>query len=157
MRLKVNSLSNNNILDWSKLKAFADDKINLNQKLKLDMEREEKIVGKGENAAYQHFLLFQWCFQNLSLSGSLKVVFVWLRVNYILQWIPLNCNPDNGDFRLFATFRLAPILFPFRQCKIHRIIGTLIKDIFGLLQQKSLHRLELFLFISNFGTYSEFK
>ena len=74
-----------------------------------------------------------------------------LTFSYI-QWIPLYRNPDNGDFRLFATFCLAPILFPFRQCKIHRIIGTLIKDIFGLLQQKSSHRLEFFLFISNFGT-----
>ena len=78
-------------------------------------------------------------------------------IDVIIQWIPLNCNPDNGDFRLFVTFLLAPILFPFRQCKIHQIIGTLIKDIFGLLQQKSLHRLKLFLFISNFETYSEFK
>ena len=69
-----------------------------------------------------------------------------------IQWIPLYRNPDNGDFRLFATFRLAPIFFPFRQCIIHQIIGTLIKDIFSLLQQKSLHRLRFFSFISNFGT-----
>ena len=26
-------------------------------------EREENIVGKGENAGYQHFLLFPQCFQ----------------------------------------------------------------------------------------------
>ena len=32
---RINSLSNNNFLDWSKLKAFAEDKINatLQQKL----------------------------------------------------------------------------------------------------------------------------
>ena len=30
-----------------------------------------------------------------------------------LQWFILNRNPDNGDFRLFATFCLAPFLFPF--------------------------------------------
>ena len=29
-----NSLPNDKILDWSKLKAFADDKINMNEKLK---------------------------------------------------------------------------------------------------------------------------
>ena len=74
-----------------------------------------------------------------------------------IQCIPLIRNPDNGDFWLFATFHLALILFPFRQCKNHLIIWTLIKDIFGLLQQKSSHRLDLFLFISNFGTYGDFK
>ena len=33
----------------------------------------ENIVGKGENAGYQHFLLFLQCFQKLSFSGLLKV------------------------------------------------------------------------------------
>ena len=34
-------------LDWSKLKAFADDKMNVTQKLKFVLEREGNIVGKG--------------------------------------------------------------------------------------------------------------
>ena len=50
-------------LDWSKLKAFADDKINSNEKLKL-LRRARTIVGKGENDGCQHFFLFQQCFQN---------------------------------------------------------------------------------------------
>ena len=54
---------NDNILDWSKLKAFQDDKINVNQKLKFDFGRIENIVRKEENAGYQHFLLFPQCFQ----------------------------------------------------------------------------------------------
>ena len=37
----------------------------------------ENIVGKGENAAYQHFLLFLQCFQQASFSKSLKVGIVW--------------------------------------------------------------------------------
>ena len=37
------------------------------------LERVENIVGKGENAGYQHFLLFQQCFQNLSFPRVLKV------------------------------------------------------------------------------------
>ena len=53
-----NSLSNDKILDWSKLKAFADDKIDVGEKLKLDLWRVEN-VRKGENAGNQHFLLFQ--------------------------------------------------------------------------------------------------
>ena len=39
-------------------------------------DRVENIVGKGQNAGYQHFLLFPQCFQKLSFSGSLKVVIV---------------------------------------------------------------------------------
>ena len=33
----------------------------------------ENIVGKGENAGYQHSLLFPQCFQKASLQESLKV------------------------------------------------------------------------------------
>ena len=36
----LNSLPNNRILDSSKLKAFADDKINVTKELKLILERE---------------------------------------------------------------------------------------------------------------------
>ena len=49
---------NDKILDLSKLKAFADDKINVTENLKLVLGRVEKIAGKGENAGYPHFLLF---------------------------------------------------------------------------------------------------
>ena len=58
-------------LDWSKLRAFADD--NLNGTLNFVLERVENIVEKGENAGYQHFLLFQQCFQKASFQGSSKV------------------------------------------------------------------------------------
>ena len=61
--LGAKSLQNDEILDWSKLKAFADDKLKCeNQKLKFDMGRVENIVGKGENGGYQHFLLFPTMF-----------------------------------------------------------------------------------------------
>ena len=73
----INSLPNDKILDWSKLKAFADDKINVNKKLKFGLEKEENFVEKGENAGYQHFLLFPQCFQQPSFLGSLKVRIVW--------------------------------------------------------------------------------
>ena len=49
------SLPNNKILYWTKFKAFADDKVNLNEKIKLVWGRVENIMGKEENAAYQHF------------------------------------------------------------------------------------------------------
>ena len=72
-----NSLPNDKILDWSKSKAFASNKIIVNQKLKFDMGMVENIVGKEENAGYQHFLLYPQCFQKVSFSGSLKVGIVW--------------------------------------------------------------------------------
>ena len=52
------TLPNNKILDLSKLKGSADNKINVTKKLKFALERAENIVGKGENSDYQHFLLF---------------------------------------------------------------------------------------------------
>ena len=45
-----NSLSNDKILDWSKLKAFADDKIKLLKKMIFVFNRVKNIVGKTENA-----------------------------------------------------------------------------------------------------------
>ena len=41
------------------------------------MEWLENIVGKGENAGYQHFLLFPQYFPKASHSGLLKVEIVW--------------------------------------------------------------------------------
>ena len=60
--LSFNFLPDDKILDWSKLKAFADEKINETEKMKFVFGRVENIVGKGENAGYQHFLLFTQCF-----------------------------------------------------------------------------------------------
>ena len=48
----------NNILDWSKMKVFADDKINVTEKWKFVFRKTENIVGKGENAGSRQFLLF---------------------------------------------------------------------------------------------------
>ena len=68
----INSLPNYKILDMIKLKAFADEKLNV-----LIFDREANTVGKGENAGYQHFLLFLQCFPKPSSSGSLKVRIMW--------------------------------------------------------------------------------
>ena len=57
-----NSLPNDSILDWSKLKALADDKIIVTEKLKFVFGRVENVVEKGENAGYQNVLLFPQCF-----------------------------------------------------------------------------------------------
>ena len=44
-------------------------------------DRVENIVGKGENAGYQQFLLFPQCFQKSDLLGSLKLRTLWERLN----------------------------------------------------------------------------
>ena len=67
------SLPHDKITDWPKFKAFTNDKLITTQKLKFVHGRVENIVGKGENAGYQHFLLFPQCFQKLSHLEVLKV------------------------------------------------------------------------------------
>ena len=66
---RVYSLPNDKILDWSKLTAFADDKKILTEQLKFVSWRVEKIMGKGEKAGYQHFLIFPQCFKRLLFQG----------------------------------------------------------------------------------------
>ena len=58
-----NPLQKDKILDWFKLKAFADDKVNIAEIIISLSNRVENIVGKGENAGFQHFLIFPQCFQ----------------------------------------------------------------------------------------------
>ena len=45
------------------MKTFADNILTVGKKLKFLFNQVENIVGKGENAGYQHFLLFPQCFQ----------------------------------------------------------------------------------------------
>ena len=62
MIVTLNSLPNAKILDVTKLKAFADDKINVAQMTISVFDMVDNIAGKGENAGNQHFLLFPQCF-----------------------------------------------------------------------------------------------
>ena len=68
-----NSLPHDKILTWSNLKEFAGNKKEVVQMMKFVLDWFENIVGKGENAGYQHFLLFPQCFQKSFFFGrSLK-------------------------------------------------------------------------------------
>ena len=58
----VNHLPNNKFFDVTKLKAFADYKLNVARMIIFLFDRAEYTVGKGRNAGYQHFLLFLQCF-----------------------------------------------------------------------------------------------
>ena len=67
-------------LDMTKLKAFADDKLNVAKITASLCDRVEKSVEKEENAGNQHFFHFPQCFPKPSSLGSLKVGIVWQRV-----------------------------------------------------------------------------
>ena len=77
-----NPLPDDKIFDWSKLKAFADNNLNVAKMMISLYDRVENIVGKGENAGYQHFLLFPQCFQKASFPEASKGVIVWEWVKY---------------------------------------------------------------------------
>ena len=65
-----NPLPNNKILDLSKLKAIEHYESKVLKMMIFVFGRVENIVGKGENAGYQHFLLFPQCFQRAFYPGS---------------------------------------------------------------------------------------
>ena len=51
-KLSINPLPNDKILDLTKLKAFADNKLNVAKIIIFLYDRAENTVGKGENAGY---------------------------------------------------------------------------------------------------------
>ena len=63
-----------------KLEAFADDKSNVTQNLKVVLGRVEHIVEKGEKCWLLAFSPFPHCFQKPFFSGLLKVGIGWYRV-----------------------------------------------------------------------------
>ena len=73
----VKPLPNDNFLNWSKLEAFADNITKVTDKLKFVLGKVENILGNGENAGYQHFLLVPLCFQKASYTGLFKIMIVW--------------------------------------------------------------------------------
>ena len=74
---QINLLPNDKILNMTKLKAFADNQLNIARMMISLLDRVENTVGKEENAGYQHFLLFLQCFLKPSSLGSLNVGIVW--------------------------------------------------------------------------------
>ena len=66
---KFNSLPDGKILDWCKLKAFADNKIKVLKMIIFVFGTTENIVGKGENAGNQHFFLSHNVLKGLFIQG----------------------------------------------------------------------------------------
>ena len=73
----------------------------------------KNIVGKGENAGYQHFLLFSECFQKAFYSGSIKVGLVWERVKSIIVICSLHNETKMNWSKIKAiadNFNVAPMM-----------------------------------------------
>ena len=69
-----NSLPNDKILDWPKLKAFADNNLYVAKMMISLYDGAENIVEKKEeNSGYQHFLLFPQCFWTGFLHRVVKI------------------------------------------------------------------------------------
>ena len=58
----LNSVPHGKIIDLTKLKAFAVDKLNIAKMMISVFDWVENTVGKGENAVYHHFLLLSCVF-----------------------------------------------------------------------------------------------
>ena len=73
----VKPITRGQILDYSKLKDFADDNFKFDENGRKLSNQVENTVGKGEIARYEQFLLFPQCFQKACFSGASKGVIVW--------------------------------------------------------------------------------
>ena len=59
-------------MDLSKLKAFADDNLNVTKTLKFALGRVENIAGKGEKMLVTSISLFPTMFSKAFLSRGVK-------------------------------------------------------------------------------------
>ena len=80
----LNPLPDDKILDWSKLKQFADDNFKFDENSRKFSRQVENTVGKGEIARHEQFLLFPQCFQKACFPGASKGVIVW-------EWLKSEC------------------------------------------------------------------
>ena len=84
---KVIPFPHHKILDQTKLKAFADNKLNVTKMIISVFDRVEKHRGKRRTCLYKQILLFLQCFQKASFRDPSKGVIVW-------EWIKENFKAD---------------------------------------------------------------
>ena len=75
--LTLHSLPDDKIVDWYKLKQFADNTLKCISNEKHVPYRVENIVRKREIACYKQFLLFSQCFPQLYILGASKCGILW--------------------------------------------------------------------------------
>ena len=72
-------------MSLSKLKTFAEDKLNFSPNIEIVFDQVENIVGKGESAGPLHFLLFLFIFffpKSLFALGCPKLLLRDKGLNY---------------------------------------------------------------------------
>ena len=86
------------VLDWSKLKAPADDKVNVREKSKFVFRRKENIVEKGENAGISIF--------SYSHNVSKNVFFkVWIMCKVLVDFKKdIDCIVFNAVFQHYFCY-----------------------------------------------------
>ena len=72
MEKMLNSLPKENNLDWSKLKACADDEINVNEKIEIWLENGRKHCGKKEKMLVTSIFSFSYNVFKSFFSRSIK-------------------------------------------------------------------------------------
>ena len=68
----MNSLPNDKILDWSKLKAFADEKNNCDRKIEISFGKRKKHCGKRRKCWLPAFYPFPTMFSKGFLYRVIK-------------------------------------------------------------------------------------
>ena len=102
-----NPFPHDKILDQTKLKAFADDKLNVTKMIIYVFDRVENIVGKGEIACTSNFSFSHNFFQKASFSDPSKGVIVsdWVKC-YLKLLVKLEQNSTN--YLTSKSFMLIP-------------------------------------------------
>ena len=72
MEMPFSTSPNYKFLDMTKLKAFADDRLNISEMTISRCDRVENTVVKEENAGYEHFLLFPTVFSKAFFYRVIK-------------------------------------------------------------------------------------
>ena len=104
-------------------------------------ERVEKTVGNGENAVYQHFLLFPQCFPKSSSLGSLKIRIVGCLPAFSpfskVLFVRIVKNRDSG-VKTRLDFNTFTFLFRCTELKINHLWPGWLQfyDLFSVLQRK---------------------
>ena len=73
----------------------------MTQKLKFSLGRVENVVGKGENAGYQHFLLFPQCFQKDTFSRAFKSGLCGKELINFINFLVVDWKVADGDVTTF--------------------------------------------------------
>ena len=91
--VSLNPFPHDKNFDQTKLKEYADYKLNVTKMMIYVFDWVEKIVGKGEIACTSNFSCSPQCFQKASFTDPSKGVIVWEWVKTLITIPSLN-DPD---------------------------------------------------------------